>query len=67
MNDTIHGTTRMSFENWRTAVDREVGRRLGLGLDDLPDVCLMDWYEDGVTVKGAAGRAIRYARGLDCE
>ena len=54
---------KLSFEEWRRAVDRAVGQRVGLSLDDLPDVPTYDWYEDGVSPKSAASRAIRSAGG----
>jgi hypothetical protein len=53
---------RMTFEEWLRAVDERVQRIAGLGLDDLPDVSLRDWYEDGFTPNAAARKAIRYAK-----
>jgi hypothetical protein len=56
---------KQSFEEWRKAVDAAVSRATGLSLDDLPDVALRDWYDDGVTPKSAASRAVKYAGGED--
>jgi len=50
-----------SFAAWKMAVNAEIGRRAGLSADDLPDCCYRDWYEDGVSPKSAAGRALREA------
>jgi hypothetical protein len=55
----VHAPT---FEAYRKAVDMAVLVKTGLCLDDLPDVCLIDWWEDGVRIATAASRAIRYAR-----
>jgi hypothetical protein len=33
-----------TFEQFRAHVDRYISRRLGVGLDDLADVCIWDWY-----------------------
>ena len=52
---------KRSFEDWMREVDRIIQARIGLSYNDLPDCCYMDWYEDGVTPKGAAGRALRNA------
>jgi len=53
---------KLSYPAYRRAVDAAVEAKVGVGLDDLPDVCLLDWYEDGVPVGAAASRAIRYAK-----
>ncbi len=50
---------KMTFEDWRNAVDREVSKQCGIGLDDLPDVPTRDWYDDGLSVTTAAKRAIK--------
>jgi len=49
------------FEGWRAQVDAEVSRRIGVGLDDLPDCPTADWFEEGMTVKQAARAAIAAA------
>lgn len=51
-----------TFEDWLQQVNALVIRQTGLGLDDLPDVPLYDWFEfDGLTPAEAATRTIRYA------
>jgi hypothetical protein len=39
-----------TFEAYRRAVDFAVQVKCGLSLDDLPDVCLIDWFDDGVRI-----------------
>jgi hypothetical protein len=51
-----------SFVAYRRAVDMAVQIKTGVSLDDLPDVCLIDWFEDRVPIATAARRAIRNAR-----
>jgi hypothetical protein len=51
-----------SFDTFRANVDRLVSAIAGIGLDDLPDVPLMDWYDDGMSARAAATKAIRAAR-----
>ncbi len=51
-----------SYAVYRRAVDAAVEAKVGLSLDDLPDVLLDDWFEDRVPVGAAASRAIRYAK-----
>jgi hypothetical protein len=51
-----------TFEAYREAVDMAVLVKCGLSLDDLPDVALVDWFDDGVSVTSAASRAIRNAK-----
>jgi hypothetical protein len=52
----------MSFGDWTTELDKAVQAMVGCSLADLPDVCYADWFEDGVSPKSAARRAIRAAR-----
>jgi hypothetical protein len=52
---------KMTFDEWLKAVDTIITAKLGLSRDDLPDCCYRDWYDDGVTPKTAAFRAIRNA------
>ena len=47
------------FENWMNAADMEVSRRAGLSIHDLADMNYRDMYEDGLSPKRAAGRALR--------
>ncbi len=54
--------SRLPFSFYRREVDSIVSAKCGLGLDDLPDVCLRDWYDAGVSAKSAASRAIRSAK-----
>lgn len=56
---------KLSFDQWRAQVNLIILRNYGLSLDDLPDVCLMDWYEDETTPRRAARRAIKSAQGED--
>jgi hypothetical protein len=35
-----------TFDQFRAHVDRDISRRLGVGLDDLADVCIWDWYTE---------------------
>lgn len=50
------------FKAWMAKVDAAVAAKCGLSASDLPDVCYRDWYEDGVTPKSAAARAVKAAR-----
>lgn len=52
---------KKTFEQWFKEVDAEINRRVYLGADDLPDCPYRDWFEAGVTVKGAASRAVKRA------
>lgn len=48
-----------TFEQWMEAVDQHVLNTVGLGYQDLPDCPYRDWYDDGVSAKRAASRAIK--------
>lgn len=52
---------RETYEEWLKKVDAEVVRRVGLSVHDLPDCPFRDWYDDKVSPKTAAGRAIKRA------
>jgi len=53
----------MTFENWMKQVDNTISATLfGMTSGDLPDVCYMDWFEEGCTPKMAARRAMKSAR-----
>ena len=52
---------RAKFELWKQRVNIEVLLLCGLGADDLPDCCYADWFEDGVSAKAAAKRALKNA------
>ncbi len=51
----------ISFEAWMRAVDKEIDGLCGMSSADLPDVCYQDWYDDEVTPKQAAKRAMKNA------
>jgi hypothetical protein len=53
---------RLTFLQWKGAVNAVVVRRLGLHCDDLPDYRYRDDYEDGVTPLRAAARVIKAAK-----
>jgi hypothetical protein len=64
-NDNLPGVLTMpkkTFDQWMKEVDAELVRRCGMGYLDLPDVSYRQWWEDGVSVKGAASRAIKAAK-----
>ena len=52
---------KLTFAEWKSRIDKAVWALVGLSSDDLDDVPLADWYEDGVGPKTAAARAIRWA------
>ncbi len=52
---------KTSYTEWFKKVDELVKARIGMSVNDLDDVCLKDWHEDGVSPKAAASRAIRYS------
>lgn len=54
--------TKQTLEQWLQAVDAECIKRIGLSYMDLPDICYADLYEEGVSPKNAAGKAIRGAK-----
>jgi hypothetical protein len=54
---------RKTYATWLSEVDQAVWRRVGLSVHDLSDVALRDWYDDGVSAKSAATRAIRNEMG----
>lgn len=51
----------IEFENWMKLVDNYIVQVIGLTSADLPDCCYRDWYDDGVSPKSAAKRAMRSA------
>lgn len=59
--------TVCDFEAYRAKVDAIISAQCGVGLDDLPDVNLMDWFEDGYSPRQSARKAIAYANGNDCD
>lgn len=38
----------LAFEHWRAQCDLLVTHRYMVGIDDMPDACWRDWYEDGL-------------------
>jgi len=52
-----------TFEGWWEKVDAAVWRLAGCSIDDLPDVPLRDWYDDGTSPAVAARLALKEARG----
>jgi hypothetical protein len=48
---------KQTFEEWM----KQVNSHLPMSSDDLPDVNYRDWYDDGVSPKSAAARALKYA------
>jgi len=55
----------MTFTEWFQRVDANVDLKTGLSVRDLPDCPFMDWYEDGISPRSAASKAIRYAKDED--
>lgn len=49
----------MSFEQWMTKVDDLVWSKVGCSVHDLPDAPFRDWYEDEMSAKRAANKAIK--------
>jgi hypothetical protein len=59
--ETERTIDRLSFAVWMAQVDSILDEKTGLSYRDLPDCCYMDWYEDGVSPRSAACRAMRAA------
>ena len=57
------GKTGKTFEQWFSQVNAEISRKTGLTTDDLPDMCYLEMYEDGLTAPRAARKAIKNAGG----
>ena len=53
----------MTFEKWMAAVDASVSAKVGVSVHDLEDCPFRDWFEDDVSPKSAASRAIRNSNG----
>lgn len=51
--------TELEFKDWRRQVDEIVWQRAGCSIDDLADCCLRDWFDDGMTPRSAAIKAIK--------
>ena len=50
------------FTLWMKDVNRFILKETGVGADDLPDYCYRDDWEDGMTAKRVAKRAIKAAK-----
>jgi hypothetical protein len=50
---------KMTFEQWKNEVNKNISAICGMVSDDLPDCCYLDWYQDGVKPASAAKRAIK--------
>lgn len=53
---------RQSFEEWMRAVDAEIERRVHLSASDIDDWRYRDDYDEGLTPKRSAARAIANAK-----
>jgi len=53
---------KLSFEDWKREVDQEIKRRTTLISSDLPDWDYRRAYDEGLTAKRAAAKAIQYAK-----
>lgn len=51
----------MTFDEWMKDVNFWTLHIAGLDVNDLPDCCFRDWYDDGVKPQTAARRAINNA------
>lgn len=52
---------KIGFDFWMVLVDRAVTQISALSVGDLPDCCFADWYDDGMSPRTAARKAIRAA------
>jgi hypothetical protein len=55
-------TTSTGFDQWMTQVNQHLVAMCGMSSEDLPNCCYFDWYDDDVSPKSAARRAIRWAK-----
>ena len=53
--------TNLSFETWMREVDVQCWRRGGCSTGDLPDVNYREWFDNGLSPKSAACRALKNA------
>ena len=54
---------KLDFAAWMNAVDSIISARfMGLTTADLPDCCYGDWYDEGLSPRSAAARAVRMAK-----
>jgi len=54
------GDRAPEFVLWLTRVDVQVERKLGVGIDDLPDWDFASAFEDGLTSEDAAAIFLEY-------
>lgn len=52
-------TKNLTYEQWISMVDRACFDRAGLSIHDLNDYPLLEWFEDRMSAKSAAAKAIR--------
>jgi hypothetical protein len=52
---------KKTFEQWLKEVDKAIAAKTTMSYLDLPDQPYQSWYEEGVSPKSAAARAIRDA------
>jgi hypothetical protein len=52
---------KKTFEQWLKEVDQHIRNSIGVGYLELPDCCYYQWYENYVSPKTAARRAIKHA------
>ncbi len=53
---------KISFDTWKQQVNQEVQTRTGMQADDLDDWCYTSDWQDGMSPKCSAARAIRNAK-----
>ena len=49
----------LSFDEWMQETDGVCGKLYGVSIEDLPDCCYRDWYDDGKTPGQAARKAYK--------
>lgn len=52
----------LTFDEWMHKVDKECWNLAGCSIHDLPDVCLADWHENGMSPASAAKKAIKSSK-----
>lgn len=54
----------LTYEAWHHDVDTIVQCTVGCSVNDLPDCAYRDWYDEGMSPRDAAMRAIGYANSI---